>query len=97
MSHRSKYSYDLRKKLLLKYFECKRSIFSLLKEHGIDEGSICKWRDIYLYNRDSIMYIKTLSRKMRKRLQKNKSSKQKLYPIRAAESHKRMRMFTHIK
>ncbi|WP_300703481.1 hypothetical protein [uncultured Brachyspira sp.] len=70
MSHRSKYPYNLCKKLLLKYFECKRSIFSLSKEHGIDEGSICKWRDMYLYNRDSIRYIKTLSRKMRKKIAK---------------------------
>ena len=70
MLRRSKYLYYLRKALLLKYFECKRSISSLSKEYGIDEGSIRKWRNMYLFNGDSIRYIRTLSRKTRKNIAK---------------------------
>lgn len=52
MSRRTKYSYELRKEILHQYFEEQRSVTSLSKEYGINEGNISKWRDMYLYNGD---------------------------------------------
>ena len=52
MSRRTKYSYELRKEILRQYFEEQRSVTSLSKEYGINEGNISKWRDMYLYNGD---------------------------------------------
>ena len=52
MSRRTKYSYELLKEILRQYFEEQRSVTSLSKEYGINEGNISKWRDMYLYNGD---------------------------------------------
>ena len=52
MSRRTKYSYELRKEILHQYFEDQRSLSSLSNEYLIDEGTIRKWRDMYLYNGD---------------------------------------------
>lgn len=52
MSRRIKYSYELRKEILHQYFEEQRSLSSLSNEYVLDEGTIRKWRDMYLCNGD---------------------------------------------
>ena len=52
MSRRTKYSYELRKEILQQYLEEQKSLLSLSKVYGIDEGAIRKWRDMYLCNGD---------------------------------------------
>ena len=53
MSRRTKYSYELRKEILQQYLEEKKSLLSLSKAYGIDEGTIRKWRDMNLCNGDN--------------------------------------------
>ena len=52
MSRKTKYSYELRREILRQYFEEQRSLSFLSNEYLIDEGTIRKWRDMYLCNGD---------------------------------------------
>lgn len=52
MSRKTKYSYELRREILRQYFEEQKSLSSLSNEYLIDEGTIRKWRDMYLCNGD---------------------------------------------
>ena len=52
MSRKTKYSYELRREILRQYFEEQKSLSFLSNEYLIDEGTIRKWRDMYLCNGD---------------------------------------------